>query len=66
MEDDAMTPLAPVSKDVPDQRTPVFVPLARAGTLNGPDLLGRWRGQTVAIKYGGSAMERPDLRARRL
>ena len=50
-----MPSLAPVGQDdVPDQRTPL---------LDGPDPLGRWRGQTVAIKYGGSAMERPDLRA---
>jgi acetylglutamate kinase len=31
------------------------------GTLGGPDPFGRWRGQTVVIKYGGSAMERTDL-----
>jgi hypothetical protein len=41
MEDDAMPSLAPVAQDdVPDQRT--HVP-------DGPDLLGRWRGQTVVI-----------------
>ena len=58
-----MTSLAPVSRDdVPDQRTPVPAPAAGAGTLDGPDPLGRWRGQTAAIKYGGSAMERHDLR----
>ena len=59
-----MTPLAPVSEDdVPDQRTPVLTLPACAGILDGPDPFGRWRGHTVAIKYGGSAMERPDLRA---
>lgn len=57
-----MTFLGP-EDDVPDQRTFVATSPARTGTLDRPDPLGRWRAQTVAIKYGGSAMERPDLRA---
>jgi hypothetical protein len=64
MEDDEMTHRAFASEgDVPDQRTLVPAPPAWAVTLDGPDPFGRWHGQAVAIKYGGSAMERADLPA---
>jgi hypothetical protein len=63
MEDDAMIPLASVSEeDVPDQRSPVPGRPAYVRILDGSDPFGRWRGQTVAIKYGGSAIEHTDLR----
>ena len=58
-----MIPSAPVTEDdVPDQRT--FIPARPAcvDTLAGPEPLGRWRGQTVVIKYGGAAMGRDGLR----
>jgi hypothetical protein len=49
--------------DVPDQRGLIPSAGACAGPLEASRQLDHWRRRTLAIKRGGLAMERADLRA---
>jgi acetylglutamate kinase len=58
-----MIPVTSTAEHEPDQRALAVTAPGGATGLDGLEALHPWRGRTVAIKYGGAAMEQADLRA---